>query len=226
MKGFLRVVLVVGMGFLLFGCGQKSGIEGKLLDWNWQPMSGVKIIAEQVPPGHEHFETTTGSDGTFSFKRVSPYSEYTISPWDQNWNTAAKIQAQSGPEGQTILLPSPLVIRFTSNKDGVITDNKTGLQWAPDPDQTMTWDEAIQYAQNLRLGGFSDWRLPTRAELRELGEGGTDPAFKIKGGWGWSSELRASSSDWCSNFSTGQESWLTRDNFYRDKRALVVRFQR
>jgi formylglycine-generating enzyme required for sulfatase activity len=90
----------------------------------------------------------------------------------------------------------------------------------------MTWDEAIQYAQNLRLGGFSDWRLPTRAELRELGEGGTDPAFKIKGGWGWSSELRASSSDWCSNFSTGQESWLTRDNFYRDKRALVVRFQR
>ena len=32
MKGFLRVVLVVGLGLLLFGCGKKSGIEGKVLD--------------------------------------------------------------------------------------------------------------------------------------------------------------------------------------------------
>ncbi len=228
MKGFLRVVLVIGMGLLLFCCGKKSGIEGKLLDGKGQPMSGVKIIAKQVQPikGYKYFETTTGSDGNFSFKGVLPSSEYTIFPLDQHWNTGAKIQVQSGPEGQPILLPSPLVIRFTSNKDGVITDNKTGLQWAPDPDQTMTWDQATQYAQNLRLGGFSNWRLPTRAELRELGEGGTDPAFKIKGSWGWSSELRASSSVWGFNFSTGQELWLTRDNFYRDKRALVVRSRR
>jgi hypothetical protein len=210
MKGFLRVVLVVGMGLLLFGCGKKSGIEGKVLDGKGQPMSGVKIIAKQVQPikGYEHFETTTGSDGGFSFKGVFPSSDYTLSPWDQNWNTEARIKAQSGPEGQTSILTSPLVIRFISSKDGVIIDNKTGLQWAPDPGQSMTWDQAMQYAQNLRLGGFSDWRLPTRVELRELGKGGKDPAFKLNGDWGWSSELRASSSAWAFDFSSGQESRL------------------
>ena len=228
MKVFLRVVLVVGLGLLLFGCGKKSGIEGKVLDGKGQPMSGVKMIAKQVQPikGYEHFETTTGSDGGFSFKGVFPSSEYSISPWDQNWNTEAKIKVQSGPEGQTSILPSPLVIRFTSNKDGVITDNKTGLQWAPDPGQAMTWSQATQYAQNLRLGGFSDWRLPTRVELRELGKGGRDAAFKLKGSdWGrwwkgWSSELRDSSTAWAFDFSSGQDDWGYRANI-----SLLARFQ-
>jgi hypothetical protein len=191
-------------------------------------MSGVKMIAKQVQPikGYEHLETTTGSDGGFSFKGVFPSSDYTIAPWDQNWNTEAKINAQSGPEGQTSILPSPLVVRFTSTKDGVITDNKTGLQWAPDPGQAMNWDQATQYAQNLRLGGFSDWRLPTRVELRELGKGGEDPAFKLKECCGWSSELRDSSTAWFFTFSSGQENWSFRDNIYHSSRALAVRSRR
>jgi len=31
-----------------------------------------------------------------------------------------------------------------------------------------SWHEAKEYAKNLRLGGFNDWRLPTREELRRL----------------------------------------------------------
>jgi hypothetical protein len=97
--------------------------------------------------------------------------------------------------------------RFTSNKDGVITDNKTGLQWAPDPDQEMTWEQATQYAKNLRLGGFSNWRLPTVVELRELGQGATDSAFKLKGDWAWSSELGNSSTASGFDFRPGNEDW-------------------
>ncbi len=226
MKGILRVFLVVGLGLLLFGCGKKSGIEGKVLDGKGQPMSGVKMIAKQVQPikGYEHLETTTGSDGTFCFKEAFPSSEYTISPSDQNWKTEATIKIQSGPEGQTSLLPSPLVIRFASNKDGVITDNRTGLQWAPDPGQQMTWEQATQYAQNLRLGGFSDWRLPTRVELRELGKGSKDPAFKLNGDWGWSSELNDSSSAaWGIGLNDGQEGWGFISPF---PQALAVRSRR
>jgi uncharacterized caspase-like protein len=33
----------------------------------------------------------------------------------------------------------------------------------------LTWNQAKEYAKNLRLGGFDDWRLPTREELRALG---------------------------------------------------------
>lgn len=32
----------------------------------------------------------------------------------------------------------------------------------------MTWDQAMQYAKNLRKGGFSDWRVPTKEELLEI----------------------------------------------------------
>lgn len=30
----------------------------------------------------------------------------------------------------------------------------------------MTWDQAMQYARNLRKGGFNDWRVPTKEELK------------------------------------------------------------
>lgn len=225
MKGFLRVVLVIGLVLLLFGCGKKSGIEGKVLDGKGQPMSGIKMIANQVQPikGYEHFETTTGSDGSFSFKGVFPSSDYFISPWDQNWNAEAKIKAQSGPEGETSILPSPLVVRFTSNKDGIITDSKTGLQWIPSTGQDMSWNQASQYVRNLRLGGFSDWRLPSRVELRKLGKDGKHPAFKLKECCGWSSELRDDSMAWDYAFSTGQEPWGPRDGNDYTSEALAVR---
>ncbi len=32
-----------------------------------------------------------------------------------------------------------------------------------------TWKEAKGYCQALTLGGYSDWRLPTRAELMKIG---------------------------------------------------------
>ena len=34
-----------------------------------------------------------------------------------------------------------------------------------DPDNVMTWFEAMNYAKNLRIGGFSDWRLPSADEF-------------------------------------------------------------
>jgi len=32
----------------------------------------------------------------------------------------------------------------------------------------MNWDDAMEYAKNLRLGGYDDWRLPTIDELSEV----------------------------------------------------------
>lgn len=36
--------------------------------------------------------------------------------------------------------------------------------------ENFTWDEAIKYAKNLKKGGFSDWRLPTKEELMKIYE--------------------------------------------------------
>ena len=32
----------------------------------------------------------------------------------------------------------------------------------------MNWQEAMDYAKNLKLGGFNDWRLPTIEELKAI----------------------------------------------------------
>ena len=56
---------------------------------------------------------------------------------------------------------------YKDNGDGTVTDLNTGLMWqkATDAksdslDGRVTWYEAEEYAKNLRLGGYSDWRVP------------------------------------------------------------------
>ena len=87
------------------------------------------------------------------------------------------------------------MIRFTISKAGVITDSRTGLQWAPDPGRNMNWNQANSYAQRLKLGGYDDWRLPTISELRGLCDPSLktkyniNPLFRLSAYFLWSSEL-------------------------------------
>ncbi len=53
---------------------------------------------------------------------------------------------------------------YTNNGNSTITDNITGLMWQQADGGEMTIENAIIYADNLVLGGFSDWRLPTPIE--------------------------------------------------------------
>lgn len=53
---------------------------------------------------------------------------------------------------------------YTNNGNATITDNVTGLMWQQADGGEMTIDNAFIYANNLVLGGFSDWRLPTPSE--------------------------------------------------------------
>jgi Protein of unknown function (DUF1566)/Secretion system C-terminal sorting domain len=53
---------------------------------------------------------------------------------------------------------------YTDNGNGTITDNVTSLMWQKVDGGEMTIENAVIYANNLSLGGFSDWRLPTPIE--------------------------------------------------------------
>ena len=57
---------------------------------------------------------------------------------------------------------------LTSNGDGTVTDNRTGLIWQQAETAAMTWEAALQYAKQLPLGGLNDWRLPNIKELESL----------------------------------------------------------
>jgi hypothetical protein len=61
--------------------------------------------------------------------------------------------------------------QFTDNGNGTVKDNLTGLTWqkVPNPD-TLTWENALIYAEGLTLGGLSDWRLPNIKELQSIND--------------------------------------------------------
>jgi len=85
------------------------------------------------------------------------------------WETGQKTSYRIGDDGDLemgIAWPNP---RFTVNED-CVTDNLTGLMWTKDANLAgrMTWNSAIDYANNLTLCGYSDWRLPNRKELFSL----------------------------------------------------------
>ena len=63
------------------------------------------------------------------------------------------------------------VVHFKDNGDNTVTDNVTGLIWQKVPTtDTLTWEQAINYAENLVLAGKSDWRLPNIKELASIND--------------------------------------------------------
>jgi len=105
-----------------------------------------------------------------------------VSPYDEIPCTG------TGQDGEYSINP----MSYTDNGDGTITDNNTGLMWqkcsvGQNNDTTCSgtvggysWYEATgtydrtwnpnseNVCGNLTLGGYSDWRLPAKKELRDI----------------------------------------------------------
>ena len=84
--------------------------------------------------------------------------------------TTAGIPAgQDGATRVGVAAPNP---RFSLDATGNCqVDNLTGLMWPVNanlPAGTRTWQLALDFANNLSLCGFTDWRLPIAKEMRTL----------------------------------------------------------
>jgi hypothetical protein len=101
------------------------------------------------------------------------------------------------------------------------TDPDTRLMWTKkDNGSNVNWQKARIYCQNLRLGGYSDWRLPAIDELSEIYDSrinvagqmgsGSQAIWHVKGnlqlsGWQWSnSQGNASWQAWLFLFANGE----------------------
>lgn len=183
---------------IIVGCGGKTtSLEGKVVDGKGRPLDKVKVAAKMSQPikGYEQFETTTGSDGTFKFKQLFHASEYQLIFYSDRWKTEKKMKMESGPEGQTKMLPEPMAVRFMDVKDGVVLDTKTGLMWAArDTGSNINWHRAKSLCEGYKGGGYADWRMPTQNELAGLYEGkGHENGIQLASCCPWASETRAGS---------------------------------
>ena len=122
--------------------------------------------------------------------------------------------------------------RFIVYGNGTVTDTTTGLMWTRENvgNGEMKHDDAAQACKDCHLGGYADWRLPTRAELLTLVDDTRyEPAIDVsafpncKSGWYWTSTVAAwnSACAWIVNFSNGYANYNYRNNkaFVRAVRA-------
>jgi hypothetical protein len=55
--------------------------------------------------------------------------------------------------------------RFVDNGDGTVTDTRRKIMWQKgDNGKEVTFEEAQKYCMTLRVGGYTDWRLPNPDE--------------------------------------------------------------
>ena len=82
--------------------------------------------------------------------------------------------------------------RFIVGVDGTVTDQQTGLMWYildthTELQECLDYDAAGEYVENLNVGGYKDWRLPTSNDLIViLNAKSSFPKTGAK--WYWSSE--------------------------------------
>jgi hypothetical protein len=94
-------------------------------------------------------------------------------PVAKTGQTTSYATGDDGDLQKGVASPDP---RFIDYGDGTVLDSKTGLMWAKNANLdngTMTWNDAIDYANGLSLGTScgsprTDWRLPNRFELESL----------------------------------------------------------
>jgi hypothetical protein len=134
---------------------------------------------------------------------------------DTNWRPLTFIKHQFEGEGD------------------VVVDHAAGLIWQKSgSDAPITYEQAHAYISQLnqaQFAGYTDWRLPTMAELLSLVEPTAQSnglylnlLFDVKQEYCWSadmfpaSEARASGAAWVVNFRIGRINWIgLTDNYVR-----------
>lgn len=133
-------------------------------------------------------------------------------------------------------LTSPLT-RFTTNGNGTVTDDVTGLTWmrcglgltwdgtnCNGSLSRLNWKAALEAAESQIFAGSSDWRLPNIKELASIIEHSCHyPAnnltiFPEVTSWSsnWTSSINARSAlyAWSINFTNGDESRAPKSSYY------------
>lgn len=98
---------------------------------------------------------------------------------------------------------------YSADEGEVVIDSLTGLIWQRTFTTSKTWQEALDYCENLVYASYSDWRLPNPFELQNIVDYGrysptidteVFPGTPSYGFWSSSSYASDSSSAWFVSF--------------------------
>ena len=161
------------------------------------------------------YTPSTGGAGTAGTAASNRLAAYTVAGWSEvklpDTSQTLKATTTFGEDSDyTINAQS-----FTDNADGTITDNVTGLMWQKMDNGESTWETAVANATTVSTGGYTDWRLPTPAELFSIfNHQNLNPALDTTyfpnnpagtADYWWTSDIYGNSTTnvWCSNAGGG-----------------------
>ena len=153
---------------------------GGYTDWRMPTAHELFSIQnlQHVNPALDPIFTNTGAQYWWSIEKQLTDTNYT-------WCTNAGGGIGNKPNAETVSAggtfsyhiravrntQAPVLIskRFVDNGDGTVTDSLTDLIWqkAPHTD-TLTWENALTYADTLTMASDTDWRLPNIKELESI----------------------------------------------------------
>lgn len=126
--------------------------------------------------------TNHGSDMTFTTASCTEQSDYKLPDTGQTtcWDASGNVITCAGTGQDGAYQPfNPM--SFTDNGNGTVTDNNTGLVWQQQDDgNTYNWyrgsgtyeatynPSSLNVCGLLILGGYADWRLPSRKEMMTI----------------------------------------------------------
>ena len=134
------------------------------------PISGPSIQTAYFPNTRENAYWSSTSIGNTGWAGYVNFDVGRTVCADAKYPSFHYVRAVRGGQGAS---------GYTINLNGLVTDASTGLMWQGGKSgNTMTWEDALSYCENLNLGGFTDWRLPNIKELLSLVDyNRTDPSI-------------------------------------------------
>ena len=128
-----------------------------------------------------------------------------VTLYDDDGAVISNLDIDDAFYGQDATYLKGVTMSYTDNGDGTVTDNNTGLMWQQVPSTSnFTWQEAVDYCDDLELSGYDDWRIPNLKELFSISDFNT--------GWPYidtdyfnlaSGEVTKDEQFWSSNYYVG-----------------------